>query len=310
MRYERIEKAVFLERPNRFSAYVELEGKKETVHVKNTGRCAELLIPGAAVYIQRSANPDRKTKWDLIAVEKGTRMINMDSQIPNRVAEEWIREGNLVEGVTLIRPETTFGSSRFDLYVEAGERRIFIEVKGVTLEEDGVCRFPDAPSERAVKHLEELERAVKEGYEAYVFFVIQMKGVRYFTPNTNTHPAFAKALRKAAKNGVRVLAYDCVVTADSIRIDSPVQTVLGESVLAEAAEPVVEWFRANKRDLPWRKRMNAYRVWISEIMLQQTRVEAVKPYYERFIRELPDVKSLAEVPEDRLGIQSAVPLAI
>lgn len=300
MRYERIEKAVFLERPNRFIAYVELEGKKETVHVKNTGRCAELLIPGAAVYIQRSANPDRKTKWDLIAVEKGTRMINMDSQIPNRVAEEWIREGNLVEGVTLIRPETTFGSSRFDLYVEAGERRIFIEVKGVTLEEDGVCRFPDAPSERAVKHLEELERAVKEGYEAYVFFVIQMKGVRYFTPNTNTHPAFAKALRKAAKNGVRVLAYDCVVTADSIRIESPVQTVLGEPVLAEAAEPVVEWFRANKRDLPWRKRMNAYRVWISEIMLQQTRVEAVKPYYERFIRELPDVKSLAEVPEDRL----------
>lgn len=161
MRYERIEKAVFLERPNRFIAYVELEGKKETVHVKNTGRCAELLIPGAAVYIQRSANPERKTKWDLIAVEKGTRMINMDSQIPNRVAEEWIREGNLVEGVTLIRPETTFGSSRFDLYVEAGERRIFIEVKGVTLEEDGVCRFPDAPSERAVKHLEELEHAVK-----------------------------------------------------------------------------------------------------------------------------------------------------
>ena len=300
MRYERIEKAVFLERPNRFIAYVELEGKKETVHVKNTGRCAELLIPGAAVYIQRSANPDRKTKWDLIAVEKGSRMINMDSQIPNRVAEEWIREGNLVEGVTLIRPETTFGSSRFDLYVEAGGRRIFIEVKGVTLEEDGVCRFPDAPSERAVKHLEELERAVKEGYEAYVFFVIQMKGVRYFTPNTDTHPAFAKALRKAAKNGVRVLAYDCVVTADSIRIESPVQTVLGEPVLAEAAEPVVEWFRANKRDLPWRKRMNAYRVWISEIMLQQTRVEAVKPYYERFIRELPDVKSLAEVPEDRL----------
>ena len=162
MNYERMQKAVFIERPNRFIAYAQLNGQKETVHVKNTGRCAELLIPGAAVYIQRSANPDRKTKWDLIAVEKGTRMINMDSQIPNRVAEEWIREGNLVEGVTLIRPETTFGSSRFDLYVEAGERRIFIEVKGVTLEEDGVCRFPDAPSERAVKHLEELERAVKE----------------------------------------------------------------------------------------------------------------------------------------------------
>ncbi|MBM6853263.1 DNA/RNA nuclease SfsA [Mediterraneibacter glycyrrhizinilyticus] len=300
MRYERIEKAVFLERPNRFIAYVERDGEKETVHVKNTGRCAELLVPGAQVYIQRSVNPERKTKWDLIGVEKGERMINMDSQIPNRVVEEWIRDGNLVEGATLIRPETTFGSSRFDLYVEAEGRRIFIEVKGVTLEEKGVCRFPDAPSERAVKHLEELERAEREGYETYVFFVIQMKGAKYFTPNTDTHPAFAKALRKAAKNGVRVLAYDCVVTGDSIRIDSPVRVVLGDPILAEAAEPVVDWFRENKRDLPWRRRMKAYQVWISEIMLQQTRVEAVKPYYERFLRELPDVEALAAVPEDRL----------
>ena len=300
MKYERIEKAEFLERPNRFIAYVELKGEKETVHVKNTGRCAELLVPGARVYIQRSANPDRKTKWDLIAVEKGQRMINMDSQIPNRVVEEWLREGNLVENVSLIRPETTYGNSRFDLYVEAEGRKIFIEVKGVTLEEDGVCRFPDAPSERAVKHLEELQRAEKEGYETYVFFVIQMKGVKYFTPNTDTHPAFAEELRRAAKAGVRVIAYDCDVTEDSIRINSPVKVVLGEPILEEAAESVVEWFRANKRDLPWRRRMNAYRVWISEIMLQQTRVEAVKPYYERFIRELPDVRALAEVPEDRL----------
>lgn len=300
MKYERIEKAEFLERPNRFIAYVELNGEKETVHVKNTGRCAELLVPGARVYIQRSANPDRKTKWDLIAVEKGQRMINMDSQIPNRVVEEWLREGNLVENVSLIRPETTYGNSRFDLYVEAEGRKIFIEVKGVTLEEDGVCRFPDAPSERAVKHLEELQRAEKEGYETYVFFVIQMKGVKYFTPNTDTHPAFAEELRRAAKAGVRVIAYDCDVTEDSIRINSPVKVVLGEPILEEAAESVVEWFRANKRDLPWRRRMNAYRVWISEIMLQQTRVEAVKPYYERFIRELPDVRALAEVPDDRL----------
>ena len=300
MKYERIEKAVFLERPNRFIACAELDGKKETVHVKNTGRCAELLIPGASIYIQRSANPDRKTKWDLIGVEKGSRMINMDSQIPNRLAEEWVLEGNLFPDVTLIRPETTYGSSRFDLYVEAGERRIFIEVKGVTLEEDGVCRFPDAPSDRAVKHLEELMRAKKEGYETYVFFVIQMKGVRYFTPNTDTHPAFAEALRRAAAAGVRVLAYDCRVTADSIRIDSPVDVVLGSPVLKEAAEPLAEWFRENKRDLPWRRRMDAYRVWISEIMLQQTRVEAVRPYYERFLEELPDVKALAEVPEERL----------
>lgn len=300
MRYERIEKAVFLERPNRFIAYTELNGRKETVHVKNTGRCAELLVPGASVYIQRSANPDRKTKWDLISVEKGERMINMDSQIPNRLVEEWIRGGHLFRDVTLVRPETTYGNSRFDLYVEAEGKRIFIEVKGVTLEENGVCRFPDAPSERAVKHLEELILAKQEGYETYVFFVIQMKDVRYFTPNTDTHPAFAEALRRAAAAGVHILAYDCTVSPDSIEIDSPVDIVLGSPELKEAAGPLVEWFRENRRDLPWRRRMNAYRVWISEIMLQQTRVEAVKPYYERFLEELPDVKALAEVPEERL----------
>lgn len=300
MRYERIEKAVFLERPNRFIAYTELNGRKETVHVKNTGRCAELLVPGASVYIQRSANPDRKTKWDLISVEKGERMINMDSQIPNRLVEEWIRGGHLFRDVTLVRPETTYGNSRFDLYVEAEGKRIFIEVKGVTLEENGVCRFPDAPSERAVKHLEELILAKQEGYETYVFFVIQMKDVRYFTPNTDTHPAFAEALRRAAAAGVHILAYDCTVSPDSIEIDSPVDIVLGSPELKEAAGPLVEWFRENRRDLPWRRRMNAYRVWISEIMLQQTRVEAVKPYYERFLKELPDVKTLAEVPEERL----------
>lgn len=300
MRYERIEKAVFLERPNRFIAYTELNGRKETVHVKNTGRCAELLVPGASVYIQRSANPDRKTKWDLISVEKGERMINMDSQIPNRLVEEWIRGGHLFRDVTLVRPETTYGNSRFDLYVEAEGKRIFIEVKGVTLEENGVCRFPDAPSERAVKHLEELILAKQEGYETYVFFVIQMKDVRYFTPNTDTHPAFAEALRRAAAAGVHILAYDCTVSPDSIEIDSPVDIVLGSPELKEAAGPLMEWFRENRRDLPWRRRMNAYRVWISEIMLQQTRVEAVKPYYERFLEELPDVKALAEVPEERL----------
>lgn len=308
MRYERIRKAVFIDRPNRFIAHVEMEGSRETVHVKNTGRCAELLVPGSTVYVQESANPERKTKWDLIAVEKavenagvnGRRMINMDSQIPNRVVEEWIREGNLFPDVGLIRPETTYGSSRFDLYVEAGGKKIFIEVKGVTLEEDGVCRFPDAPSDRAVKHVEELIRAKKDGYEAYVFFVIQMKDVRYFTPNTDTHPAFAEALKRAEEAGVKILAYDCEVTPESIAVRNPVDVVLKSPRLKECVPLLVEWFRQNKRDLPWRRRMDAYRVWISEIMLQQTRVEAVKPYYERFLRELPDVKSLAEVPEDRL----------
>ena len=293
-----------MERPNRFIAYAELNGKKETIHVKNTGRCAELLRPGAVIYVQESDNPERKTKWDLIAVEKetgrGKRLINMDSQIPNRVVQEWIEAGNLFPDVSLVRPETTYGNSRFDLYVEAGERRIFIEVKGVTLEEDGVCRFPDAPSDRAVKHLEELIRAKKEGYETYVFFVIQMKGVSYFTPNTDTHPAFAEALRRAKEAGVEILAYDCNVTPDSIVVSDPVDAVLYSPQMKETVQPLVEWFRENQRDLPWRKRMDAYRVWISEIMLQQTRVEAVKPYYERFLKELPDVKALAEVPEDRL----------
>lgn len=300
MKYERIERAVFLERPNRFIAYADICGKKETIHVKNTGRCAELLVPGAVIYVQESRNPSRKTKWDLIAVEKGERLINMDSQIPNQAVREWIEQGKFIPGITLVRPETVYGSSRFDLYVEAGERKIFIEVKGVTLEEGGVCRFPDAPSDRAVKHLEELMRAGKEGYETYVFFVIQMKDVRYFTPNTDTHPAFAEALSRAAAAGVKILAYDCTVEPDKIAIADPVDVVLGSPRLKEAAEPLTAWFRENKRDLPWRKRMNAYRVWISEIMLQQTRVEAVKPYYDRFLRELPDVQALAEVPEERL----------
>ena len=301
MRYERITQGSFLERPNRFLAYAELAGKKEVIHVKNTGRCAELLKSGAIIYVQESQNPERKTKWDLIAVEKGDRIINMDSQIPNRVVQEWIEEGNLFENVRLVKPETTYCNSRFDLYVETGDKRkIFIEVKGVTLEENGVVRFPDAPSERAVKHLEELGHAVKEGYEAYVFFVIQMKGVRYFTPNRDTHPAFCDALKRAQAAGVHVLAYDCEVSADSIEVNEEVPVVLGSPLLKESVEPVVAWYRKHRRDLPWREHPDAYRVWVSEIMLQQTRVEAVKPYYERFLEAFPDVAALAEAEEDKL----------
>ena len=301
MRYERITQGSFLERPNRFLAYAKLAGKKEVIHVKNTGRCAELLKPGAVIYVQESQNPERKTKWDLIAVEKGDRIINMDSQIPNRVVQEWIEEGNLFENVRLVKPETTYCNSRFDLYVETGDKRkIFIEVKGVTLEENGVVRFPDAPSERAVKHLEELGHAVKEGYEAYVFFVIQMKGVRYFTPNRDTHPAFCDALKRAQAAGVHVLAYDCEVSADSIEVNEEVPVVLGSPLLKESVEPVVAWYRKHRRDLPWREHPDAYRVWVSEIMLQQTRVEAVKPYYERFLEAFPDVAALAEAEEDKL----------
>ncbi len=300
MKYERIMEGTFLERPNRFIAYADLAGRTETIHVKNTGRCAELLIPGASIYVQESDNPARKTKWDLIGVEKGARMINMDSQVPNKVVQEWVEAGNLAKDIRLVKPEASFGNSRFDLYVETGERKIFIEVKGVTLEENGVVQFPDAPSDRAVKHVQELGRAVGEGYEACVFFVIQMKGVRYFTPNMATHPAFCQALKKAKASGVRILAYDCQVSRDSIQIADPVQVVLESPRLYEAVAPVTKWYRENKRDLPWRKTSDAYHIWVSEIMLQQTRVEAVKRYYERFLEELPTVKELAEVPEDRL----------
>ena len=300
MKYERIETGKFIERPNRFIAYVEIAGQKETVHVKNTGRCAELLQPGATVYVQKADNPERKTQWDLIGVKKGKRMINMDSQIPNKVVEEWIRKGNLFPHATLIRPETTYKQSRFDLYVEEGERKIFIEVKGVTLEIDGVVKFPDAPTERGVKHIKELCEALEDGYEAYVFFVIQMKGVKYFTPNMVTHAAFGDALRNAQEQGVRILAYDCKVGKDSIEIHKEVPVVFRNENLKLMAEPLVKWYREQKRDLPWRVDVTAYKVWVSEIMLQQTRVEAVKPYYARFLEAFPTIVDLANAKEDVL----------
>ncbi len=300
MKYERIGRGKFLERPNRFLAYVEIEGKKETVHVKNTGRCAELLQPGAEVYVQKTNNPDRKTQWDLIGVKKGKRMVNMDSQIPNKVVEEWIRKGNLFPNATLIKPEKTYKQSRFDLYVEEGERKIFIEVKGVTLEKDGVVRFPDAPTERGVKHIHELCEALQEGYEAYIFFVVQMKGVKYFTPNMTTHAAFGHALRQASALGVKVLAYDCNVGKDSIEIGREVPIVFCNENLREMAKPLVTWYREQKRSLPWRTDVSAYKVWVSEIMLQQTRVEAVKPYYARFLEAFPTMRELAEAEEDML----------
>ena len=300
MKYDRIEKGRFLERPNRFIAYVEIAGKRETVHVKNTGRCAELLVPGATVYVQKSNQPERKTQWDLIAVEKGERMVNMDSQIPNKVVEEWIRKGNLFPNATLIRPETTYGNSRFDLYIEAENRKIFMEIKGVTLEENGVVRFPDAPTERGIKHVEELVAAVKEGYEAYLFFVVQMKDVKYFAPNRKTHAAFGEAVEQARKQGVTVLAYDCHVEKDKIEIHEEVPVVLEHESLYQMGEPLIKWYRENKRDLPWRDIKDPYRIWISEIMLQQTRVEAVKPFYARFLKELPTVSDLAKAEEDKL----------
>ena len=300
MKYSNMITGRFLNRPNRFIAQVEINGIEETVHVKNTGRCRELLVPGVEVYLQESHEPKRKTKWDLIAVKKGDRIINMDSQIPNRAVEEWLRNGNFFADMHLLKPEKTYKKSRFDFYAEYEDKKAFIEVKGVTLEMDGVVRFPDAPSERAVKHVEELIEAVNEGYEAYLFFVVQMEKVKYFTPNRDAQPEFAEVLLQAERAGVHIQAFDCRVTSESIQINEPVPVILENEELYEAVEPLVHWFRENKRDLPWRHHVNAYRVWVSEIMLQQTRVEAVKPFYHRFMKELPTIEALAEAGEDQL----------
>ncbi|MBQ8535909.1 MAG: DNA/RNA nuclease SfsA [Clostridia bacterium] len=217
MQYGQVIQGRFLSRPNRFIAHVEVRGESLVTHVKNTGRCRELLIPGATVYLEKAQNPARKTPYDLIAVQKGSLLINMDSQAPNKVFAE--AAPRLFPGLSCLKAETFFEDSRFDFYLEAGERRAFVEVKGVTLEEAGVCRFPDAPTERGVKHLKGLVRALEAGYEAYVFFVIQMKGVHLFEPNDRTHPAFGDALRQAAQRGVQVRALDCLVTPDTLMAD-------------------------------------------------------------------------------------------
>ena len=226
MKYEHMEKAAFLERPNRFVAYVQTAGGREICHVKNTGRCRELLLPAAEIYVQRQSNPKRKTPLDLIAVKKGDRLINMDSQAPNRVTAEWLRTGDFCSPDAMIRPECRYGNSRFDFYIEDGRRKIFMEVKGVTLEEEGIVRFPDAPTERGVKHIQELIECKKAGYDAYIFFVIQMKNVHFMEPNDRTHPAFGKALRKAAAEGVGIFARDCVVEPDTLVIDQEVEVRL------------------------------------------------------------------------------------
>lgn len=223
MKYGTVAPGRFLARPNRFIAHVELDGQTQICHVKNTGRCRELLVPGARVYLE-DFGPDtkRKTRYDLIAVEKGSLLINMDSQAPNKAVEEFLRAGGLWESPTLVRPETKWGNSRFDFYLEQGERKAFLEVKGVTLEQEGLALFPDAPTQRGVKHLEELTAAAAAGFEAYVLFLIQMKGVHTFRPNWELHPQFGQALVQAAQAGVNVLAYDCRVTPSSMVLDAPV----------------------------------------------------------------------------------------
>ena len=226
MKYERVISGVFLKRPNRFIAHVRINGTEEICHVKNTGRCRELLVPGCTVYCFVSDNPARKTKYDLIAVEKktehGTFLVNMDSQAPNAAAKEWLQSGDSPFGkLSVIKPECKYGNSRFDFYLEKGKRKIYLEVKGVTLEDNGVVLFPDAPTERGVKHVQELIHCHANGFETYVLFVVQMEQALHFTPNRETHPQFADALQEAQKAGVQLLAYTCKVTPDEMIIDRP-----------------------------------------------------------------------------------------
>ena len=225
MEYGKMVPGVFLARPNRFIAHVKINGREEVCHVKNTGRCRELLPPGAEVWCQESDNPARKTKYDLITVKKGDRLINMDSQAPNTAAREWLLAGGLGE-ISELRPETVHGDSRFDFSFVKDGKRCFLEVKGVTLENDGVCAFPDAPTERGTKHLRGLARATEEGFGAYVLFVVQMENVRYLHPNDATDPAFGKTLREAAEAGVKILAMDCRVTPGSMALNKSLPVCL------------------------------------------------------------------------------------
>ena len=228
MKYSNVIKGKFISRPNRFIANAQIENEIHTVHVKNTGRCKELLVPNCTVYLSLSDNPHRKTKYDLIAVEKKREnksplIINMDSQIVNYAAEEWLKESGFFGKNANIRREVTFGKSRFDFFIESETEKAFLEVKGVTLEKDGIALFPDAPTERGVKHINELIEAKKSGYSTYILFVIQMKEITEFTPNTETHMEFAKSLKKAEKQGVKIMAMDCDIAPDEIKISKEVK---------------------------------------------------------------------------------------
>ena len=226
MHYGPIQKGQFLRRLNRFSAWVRIDGTEELCHVKNTGRLGELLLPEAVVYLEHSNKSERKTRWDLIAVESGGQIVNIDSQAPNRVFEEWARAGQFLPDVTAVRREYVYGDSRLDFCLETPRGRHLVEVKGVTLEENGAALFPDAPTERGVKHIRELMRAVEEGLDATLFFVIQMENICAMSPNDRTHPAFGAALREAAAAGVQICARMCAVEPDTLAIAGPVPVIL------------------------------------------------------------------------------------
>ncbi len=223
MEYQNIKAGRFISRPNRFIAMVDMGGETVRCHVKNTGRCRELLVPGAVVYLEDHLDaPGRKTRYDLVAVEKGARLINMDSQAPNAAVGEYLAAGDLFPPGSVLRREFNWGASRFDFHIQMPNAEALLEVKGVTLEERNVCLFPDAPTQRGTRHLRELIKAAREGIEAYVFFLIQMEGAAYFTPNAATDAAFAQALWDAAEAGVHILAYDCCVTPKSMAVHARV----------------------------------------------------------------------------------------
>lgn len=235
MRYKNIVKGEFISRPNRFIANVKIDGEIYKCHVKNTGRCRELLVPGCEVWLEHCKSENRKTEYSLITVNKNGKLINMDSQAPNNAAEEWIKGGGLIPDIQLLKREQKWGDSRFDFYFETENEKAYAEVKGVTLEENGVVMFPDAPTERGVKHVKELCRLKEEGFGAYLIFVIQMKNVKYFTPNIKTHKEFAEALCQAEKAGVSIVAADCFVTPDTMEIRDRVKVILRDESSAKGS---------------------------------------------------------------------------
>lgn len=235
MRYKNIVKGEFISRPNRFIANVKIDGEIYKCHVKNTGRCRELLVPGCEVWLEHCKSEKRKTEYSLITVNKGGKLINMDSQAPNNAAEEWIKSGGLVPDIKLLKREQKWGDSRFDFYFETENEKAYAEVKGVTLEENGVVMFPDAPTERGVKHVKELCKLKEEGFGAYLIFVIQMKDIKYFTPNIKTHKEFAEVLCQAEKAGVNIVAADCFVTPDIMEIRDRVKVILCDESSAKGS---------------------------------------------------------------------------
>ncbi len=226
MKYANIKEGIFIERVNRFIAHIDIDGKIEVCHVKNTGRCKEILVKGCRVFVQEFDSKIRKTKFDLISVYKGNRLINIDSQVPNKMFSEWVKLGNLFKDIKVFKSEVFYKNSRFDFYVEYEDKKAFIEIKGVTLENEGVVLFPDAPTSRGVKHLKELVSAREEGYEAYVIFIVQMEGVKYFIPNYETHKEFGDILSFCKNNGVNILAFDSVVLKDEIYIKDSVKVLV------------------------------------------------------------------------------------